>query len=79
MTPACDVTNIASLEKVVKGCELSMPLFKGRIQASMVLKVSSSKEDSRYHKNFDILTTKQDAIFDNMSLEEWKGSVKPKI
>jgi hypothetical protein len=79
MTPACDVTNIASLEKVVKGCELSMPPFKGRIQESMVLKVSSPKEDSRYHKNFDIWTTKQDAIFDNMSFEEWKSSVKPKI
>ena len=79
MTPACDVTNIASLEKVVKGCELSMPSFKGRIQESIVLKVSSPKEDSRYHKIFDIRTTKQNAIFDNMSFEEWKSSVKPKI
>ena len=43
VTPVCDVTNIASLGKVVKDCELSMPPFKGCIQASTVLKVNQKK------------------------------------
>lgn len=41
-TPACDVTDIASLRQVIEDCSKTMPPIRGCIQGSMVLKVSST-------------------------------------
>ena len=38
--PACDVTNISSLEAVLRMAKQTMPPIKGCIQSSMVLRVS---------------------------------------
>lgn len=40
--PACDVTDGEALKNTVAGCLTSMPLIKGCIQGSMVLKVSNT-------------------------------------
>ena len=41
-TPKCDVSNLLALEGVLQECMTHMPLIKGCIQGSMVLKVSKS-------------------------------------
>lgn len=66
--PPCDVTDVSSLHAVLEQCAMDMPPIKGCIQGSMVLRVWISFQIGKAF----LLTTLQDALFENMTYAEWR-------
>jgi NAD(P)-dependent dehydrogenase (short-subunit alcohol dehydrogenase family) len=73
--PACDVSDKNSLSAVLAECARTSPAIKGAIQASMVLKV-------RLFSFWNIpikLICLQDSTLEEMTIEDWQLSIKPKV
>lgn len=74
--PPCDVTDIASLQKVLEQCAIDMPPIKGCVQGSMVLRVC---EPFQLGQVSLLLTKSKDAIFEKMSFHDWRLATGCKI
>ena len=73
-TPASDVSNASSLEAILEQRTGAMPRIKGCIQAKVVLKVQLNP-----YSTARLLTTIQDALFNNMSFENWTIGIQHKV
>lgn len=75
--PSCDVSNRSALEGTLCECSRAMPPIKGCIQASAALKVSMAY---KYNLRLVVLTQIcQDVMYTDMSWEDWKIAIKPKV
>ena len=77
IAPACDVTDPKSLSAVITECTRTIPPIKGVIQASMVLKVCPLTRQNLC--SLFILKHFQDGMLENMTIDNWKASIKPKV
>lgn len=73
-TPACEVTNKGDSVHAIKFCLEDMPVIKGCIQGSMVLKVLFLIVT---HSGADLVS--KDGIFENLSLEDSRTVLRPKV
>lgn len=74
VAPVCDISDERALLSVLETCSRTMPLIKGCIQGSMVLRVCPSS--SLVSRSADLF---QDGLFETMSLENFKAALTPKV
>jgi hypothetical protein len=75
---SCNIADLGSLQEVFDTFAFSMPPIKGCFQASMVLKVCKKKKNPATGPSFSTNIFK-DTRFADMTFEEWKDSVAPKM
>jgi len=74
----CDVMNKEQLKVVTEDCKKSMPPFKGCIQASMVLNVSSLLQRLKCINRLTAYPP-QDSMFVNMTHQQFQAALGPKV
>lgn len=72
---SCDVGDAEQLQQVLRECEKQYPPIRGVIQGAMVLNVNCLSEDNRARVDKSV----QDAIYQNMTFEQFMGTVRPKV
>ncbi|KAK1710885.1 PKSN polyketide synthase for alternapyrone biosynthesis protein [Colletotrichum acutatum] len=76
----CDVSISSQVDEVVRHLQGQGRRIRGVIQCAMVLEVSYSDGEVTYWFESTVLTTAyQDAIFENMTYDQWQRSTRPKI
>ncbi|KAF1971025.1 KR-domain-containing protein [Bimuria novae-zelandiae CBS 107.79] len=72
--PRCDIADVSQIKAAVGTCLQTMPPVRGCIQAAMTLRVS---HNSTMLVNASSMT--QDALFSEMTFEQWTQAVYPKV
>jgi hypothetical protein len=77
--PSCDISDLDQLKAVVGEAAKTMPPIRGCIQSAMVLRVSLPLPQNILWLFDCLLTNDQDAIFENMTWDDWVESTQPKV
>lgn len=72
---ACDIANEANLAAVLADCATDMPPVRGCLQGTMALRVSEILASLQGHTLIEL----QDALFENMTYEDWTVSLRSKV